>query len=325
MWITSSLNSVKTPTRIALGNFDGVHRGHQRVIEPVLASAAPLDDVPGLATVVTFSPHPREFFTGQRRDLLTPLEEKARYLRAMGVEQLVLLPFDRALATLTAEEFVEQILIEKLQARFISVGLDFHFGRQRQGTSADLQAIATQHNAIVHVVPLYRTENGDRISSSAIRQALLEGDVLRANTLLGRPYSLIGTVVQGQQLGRTLGFPTANLKLPPEKFLPCCGVYCAWVRIAEGSEPDDDEARSHPHDIPAVMNLGMRPTVDGLAQTCEIHLLDWQGDLYGKTLTVNLEKFLRPEQKFPSLAALKAQIQQDCELARSLLAVSQSR
>jgi riboflavin kinase / FMN adenylyltransferase len=354
VWIISSLTTIQTPTVIALGNFDGVHRGHCKVIQPILPtgvlspvgeSLPPLQTLQFLSagavgtanepmngavhqscyyetaivpysTVVTFSPHPQEFFTGQRRELLTPLHEKAAYLKAMGVQQLVLLPFDQDLAKLSPHKFVEDILIQKLQAQQISVGQDFRFGRQRGGTTADLQAIAASHGITVQIVPLY-TDGGERISSSAIRQALQQGDVSRANQLLGRPYTLMGEVVRGQQLGRTIGFPTANLKLPPEKFLPRQGVYAVWGYCSTG--------KAEKSIIPAVMNIGYRPTVDGVRQTIEVHLLDWSGDLYGQLLNVSLEQFLRPEQKFASLNELKSQIQSDCETARSLLAASYSR
>ncbi len=302
MWVTSSLATVKTPTIAALGNFDGVHCGHRQVIEPIVLSTGG-QQVP---TVVTFHPHPQEFFSGQRRTLLTPLPEKVSCLRAIGVEQLVLLPFDRELASLAPQQFVEAILVNQLQVRQVRVGQDFCFGYKRSGNSTDLQAIAAQFGISVEIVPLY-TENNQRVSSSAIRQALEAGEIAVATRLLGRPYTLVGEVVSGQQLGRTIGFPTANLVVPAEKFLPRSGVY--GVRVA-GAEITP---------LPGVMNLGMRPTVNGLAQTIEVHLLDWSGDLYGKSLTVSLEKFLRPEQKFDSLDALKQQIQRDADQVRSLL------
>jgi riboflavin kinase / FMN adenylyltransferase len=330
VWIASSLETVKTPTIIALGNFDGVHRGHQKVIEPI-ASVAQMNALvltgavyqPGLesegsayalpiATVVTFYPHPQEFFTGERRPLLTPIQEKAQYLATIGIEQLVLLPFDRALANLTPQAFVEQILVQRLQAKRISVGQDFRFGQKRLGTTTDLQQIAAQYGIPVEVTTLH-LHQGERISSSAIRQALSQGAVERANQLLGRPYQLIGEVVTGQQLGRTIGFPTANLKLPQDKFLPRSGVYSVWV-----TAPGWDQRQ------PGVMNIGYRPTVAGQQLTVEVHLLDWGGDLYGQTLTVSLEQFLRPEQKFASLDELKAQIQQDCEQARLHLTAEKS-
>ncbi|MEG4496202.1 bifunctional riboflavin kinase/FAD synthetase [Microcoleus sp. F10-C6] len=286
------------------------------------------------STVVTFDPHPQEFFTGQPKKLLTPLAEKVELLAAMGVEQLVLLPFDRELAALTACEFVEEILVRQLKASRISVGVDFRFGRGRAGTAVDLQSIASGYGIDVALVPLHNCGEGDRISSSAIREGLTSGDLTRANQLLGRPYSLVGTVVGGQRLGRTIGFPTANIELPPEKFLPRFGVYAVRVSVKHGWEKMKEESSSHRRENPkslipgtpsnlsfvnGVMNVGCRPTVDGLQPTVEVHLLDWSGDLYGQTLTASLVEFLRPEQKFASLDALKTQIQADCDIARSLL------
>ncbi len=260
------------------------------------------------STLVTFDPHPQEFFSGESRSLLTPQVEKVQYLETMGIQQLILLPFDRALAALSPQAFVAEILIKQLQACCISVGEDFRFGHRRAGTADDLKAIAQPYGVTVNIVPLNKID-GLRISSSAVRQALSQGDILQASQLLGRPYRLIGEVIQGQQLGRTLGFPTANLQLSPNKFLPRYGVYA--VRVTW----DDQKSKNHL----GVMNLGCRPTVaPGQSATVEIHLLDWSGDLYGKILTVDIEQFLRPEQKFVSLDQLKTQIQLDCIQAKSL-------
>ncbi len=286
------------------------------------------------STVVTFDPHPQEFFTGQPKKLLTPLAEKVELLEAMGVEQLVLLPFDRELAALTASEFVEEILVRQLQASRISVGVDFRFGRGRAGTAVDLQSIASSYGIDVTLAPLHNCGEGDRISSSAIREALASGDLPKAHQLLGRPYSLVGTVVGGQRLGRTIGFPTANIELPPEKFLPRFGVYAVQVLVKNQAVEIEDPSFSydwkHPQSLISgvasdlsilngVMNVGCRPTVDGQQPTIEIHLLDWSGDLYGQTLSANLVEYLRPEQKFADLDALKTQIQADCDVARKLL------
>lgn len=345
MWITSSLTTAITPTAIALGNFDGVHRGHQAVIGAVVPPAAhkgsdtqihqpvriPLRGLsdrqraqttaaspptgPGgasvtpIPTVMTFFPHPQEFFSGKTRRLLTPLTEKATQISRLGVGQLVLLPFDQHLVNLSPEAFVD-LLVKQLRVQQISVGKDFCFGRQRQGTVDDLKTLAAHHGVTVQIAPL-TCLGTDRISSSRIRQALENTDLDTVKALLGRPYSLVGRVVQGQQLGRTLGFPTANLQLPPEKFLPRTGVYSVWVQGATQTP--------YPL-VPAVMNLGNRPTVNGATLTAEVHLLNWQGDLYGKTLEVHLHRFLRPEQKFDALDDLKAQIQHDCQQALEELA-----
>ncbi|NJM76803.1 MAG: bifunctional riboflavin kinase/FAD synthetase [Acaryochloridaceae cyanobacterium RU_4_10] len=310
MRVISSLENCLQPTQVALGNFDGVHLGHRAVIETLLpaglnAVASGCSEARGHATVVSFNPHPQVFFSGQSKPLLTVLPEKVELLQALGVEQLVLLPFDRALADLTPEEFVEKILVRQLQAKKISVGFNFCFGRNRSGTVEDLQTIAHQYSIPVRVVPP-ETIEGTQVSSSEIREALSTGNIHRANRFLGRTYALTGTVVEGQKLGRTLGFPTANLSVSEQKLIPRQGVYRVEV-----SGPTLTQKQM------GVMNIGLRPTVDGTRQTLEVHLLDWSGDLYGNTVTVSLEQFLRPEQKFESLDALKDQIRHDCEQARS--------
>ena len=336
MWLTSSPDTALTPTTVALGNFDGVHRGHQQVIKPILRNKTVS---PGMtvmppskeqqnriedlclancqevrshvySTVATFSPHPREFFSGTNWKFLTPRAEKVLKLKSLGVEQLALLPFNQELASLSPEQFVEKILVQQLKASQVSVGEDFQFGYKRSGTSSDLKAIASNYGIDVTIVSL-QTCQGERISSSLVRHSLEQGNVSLANRLLGHPYTLTGLVVKGQQLGRTIGFPTANLQLPPDKFLPRPGVYCVGVW-------SDSLFSSVPFQ-PAVMNIGHRPTVNGTTLTVEVHLLDWSGDLYGQTLTVSLEEFLRPEQKFASLDALKTQIHADCEAAKAFL------
>jgi riboflavin kinase / FMN adenylyltransferase len=310
VWITSSPETVLKPTVAALGNFDGVHLGHRQVIQPILTY--PIErSLHGnsqriYSTVVSFSPHPVEFFSGAPIPALTPGEEKICQLHQMGVDQLVLLPFTQELAGLSPHEFVEEILVRKLNARFISVGEDFRFGRKRSGDAPMLRSIAAEFGIEVKLVSL-ETHSGDRISSTAIRGALRAGDLDSANRMLGRAYALTGTVVKGQQLGRTLGFPTANLQLPHGKLVPRQGVYA--VRV-------------NGEDLPTtmgVMNIGNRPTVNGLTQTIEVHLLDWAGDLYDQTITVELLEFLRSEQKFSSLADLKQQIDRDCLIARERL------
>lgn len=353
VWVASSTELARTPTAIALGKFDGVHIGHQRVIQPVLQSArgknkwgdgeklpedwsihpGQLSTLPSspqhtYSTVVTFDPHPQEFFTGQPRSLLTPLNEKVQQLRSLGVDQLVLLPFNKELSALSPQDFVAKILVQQLQCQKISVGQDFCFGKKRMGTAQDLQILAAKYDIPVTIVPL-QTDTGDlpknsncintepiedgRISTSLIRQTLEIGDIQRANRLLGRPYTLTGLVIQGQHLGRTIGFPTANLQLPTDKFLPRKGVYAVRV-IVLNETPDNVPIQNL-----GVMNIGNRPTVNGTHSSVEVHLLDWSSDLYGKNLVVQLVKFLRPEQKFPSLEFLKNQIQLDCTVAREIL------
>jgi riboflavin kinase / FMN adenylyltransferase len=298
--ITSDLATILTPTAIALGNFDGIHRGHLEVIQPVLGREGA--DI--YKTVVTFNPHPQQFFTGQQRQLLTPHREREIVLEQLGVQQLVLLPFDRELVKLSPQEFVDRILKQQLQAKFVSVGEDFRFGHQRVGTAQDLLNITAIDLIPTHIAPL-AVDGESRISSSRIRTALLAADLQLTHQLLGRYYTIVGNVINGQAIGRSIGFPTANLQYPAEKFLPRQGVYC--VRV------DTPGAKQ----LPGVMNIGKRPTVDGLNTTIEVHLLDWDGDLYEQQLTVHLHHFLRSEQKFPSLQALTDQIQTDCHTARN--------
>ncbi len=298
MQIESSLVNILTPTAIALGNFDGIHRGHLEVIRPVLA-----DSSGAYKTVVSFDPHPQQYFTGQQRQLLTPHRERELILEQLGIQQLILLPFDRDLVKLSPQEFIDQIIDRQLQAKFISVGEDFRFGNQRAGSASDLVTLTAEIDILTRIARL-ETNGDSRISSSRIRAALLAADLNLTQELLGRYYSIVGTVVNGQEIGRSIGFPTANLKYPVEKFLPRQGVYCVRVDIPGASQ------------LPGVMNIGKRPTVDGVNTTVEVHLLDWDGDLYGQQLIVYLHQFIRSEQKFPSLVALTDQIKADCDVAR---------
>jgi riboflavin kinase / FMN adenylyltransferase len=304
--IESSLANILTPTAIALGNFDGIHRGHLEVIRPVLA-----DTSGAYKTVVSFDPHPQQYFTGQQRQLLTPHQERELILEQLGIQQLILLPFDRDLVKLSPQEFIDRIIDRQLQAKFISVGEDFRFGNQRAGSASDLVTLTAEIDIPTRIAGL-ETNGDSRISSSRIRAALLAADLTLTQELLGRYYSIVGTVVNGQEIGRSIGFPTANLKYPAEKFLPRQGVYCVRVDIPGASQ------------LPGVMNIGKRPTVDGVNTTVEVHLLDWDGNLYGQQLIVYLHHFVRSEQKFPSLAALTEQIQADCDTARGFFKLDHS-
>lgn len=316
MQVIFDLTEIKTPTSIALGNFDGIHRGHSLVIAAALKKSSPHAH----STLLTFHPHPRQLFSGKPHSLLTPLPEKIAHLQTLGVEQVVLLPFNEEIACLTPEEFVTKILVQQLQAIQVSVGANFYFGRDRSGHAQDLARLAQAHNIQPQIIPLQNlplapnspanfleTAKPLPISSSSIRHHLSLGQIPVANMLLGRSYTLMGTVIQGKKLGRTLGFPTANVQIPTEKFLPKYGVYAVTV-IHQGKR------------LPGVMNVGVRPSVDteNIDPHVEVHILDWQGNLYGETLTIALREFLRPEQKFASIDALKAQINIDAEVARQL-------
>lgn len=305
MIITTVEASIKTPTTIALGNFDGIHLGHRAVLQPVLNCQQ--DDL--YKSVVSFDPHPREFFSGQKMTLLTPQAEKASHLQKLGFQQLILIPFNAALAKLSPQRFVQEMLLAKIQANIISVGEDFQFGHQRKGNASQLREIAAKLDIKTYINSLLKYKNNEqteiRVSSSLIRTALSQGNIKHANSMLGRAYILQGKVVEGKKLGRTIGFPTANLSLPEDKYVPCHGVYAVYVHYKTEI-------------LPGVMNIGLRPTVSGKSTTVEVHILGWTGNLYQQNITVSLLEFLRPEQKFPSLADLQKQINLDCQKAKEL-------
>ncbi|KFF42112.1 MAG: FMN adenylyltransferase [Candidatus Atelocyanobacterium thalassa isolate SIO64986] len=306
VWIPSSINNARTPTAVALGNFDGIHLGHRQVLKPILKLTKEYTP-----TVVTFEPHPQEFFSGESRQLLTPTNEKIQILSSLKIKQLIRLPFNQDLASLSPLEFVVDILINKLNVKYISVGENFYFGYKRTGTVELLRDFTERFGISIHTTKLQTFLNSNRktplrISSSRIRKYLTDGNMTEVKQMLGYSYFLRGLVVSGQKIGRTIGFPTANLKLPEDKLLPCDGVYCVYVELENKNISK------------GVINIGKRPTINS-GSTVEVHLLDWSGNLYGKTLTVYLEKFLRSEQKFSSLKTLKDQIAQDCRKARSIL------
>jgi len=293
------------PTAIALGSFDGLHEGHRAVIAAV---AAAVRDNPALVpTVVSFWPHPREVLHGERRLRLDLPSEKLDLLGPLGIAQLVLVPFDRTLAALSPDAFVEQVLVAQLGARFIAVGENFRFGVGRSGSAHDLQTLAAARGVAVAVVPMLHDSSG-RHSSSRIRAALAAGDLSQAAALLQRPYRFQGQVVRGRGLGKGLGWPTANLQVEGRKFLPREGVYAARTWLAGHSEP-----------MAAVMNLGPQPTIDPASPSAvEVHLLDRRLELLGEELIVEPLRFLRDQQRFDGLEALKAQIARDADRARAL-------
>ena len=289
---------------VTIGFFDGVHRGHQRLIERVRAVAAAAGLRPA---ALTFDLHSLEVLHGHAPlQTILSTAEKAALLESYGLAVTVL-HFTPEFAAQTGAEFVARVLVEQLGARAVVVGRDFRFGRGRACGAADLEALAAAHGVAVTVVDLV-DEAGHKIGSRAIRERLAAGEVSSAADLLGRPYSLTGEVVEGRRLGRTIGFPTANLAVDPRKIVPACGVYAVWARLADRR-------------YPAALNLGIRPTVDAGAGavSIEAHLLDFDGDLYGRTLTVEFVARLRDEQRFDGLPALQRQIAADVTAARAVL------
>ncbi|MEI9422292.1 bifunctional riboflavin kinase/FAD synthetase [Mesorhizobium sp. Cs1299R1N1] len=290
---------------VAIGNFDGVHRGHQAVLERALAEATQRG-VPAL--VLTFEPHPRTVF---RPDLplfvLTPPPMKARLLSLLGFAALVEQPFTRDFASLSAEAFVTDVLERTLGISHAVTGFDFHFGKDRQGGPAYLMAAGERHGFGVTLVDAFRDEGAEVVSSSRIRALLCEGGVAEAAGLLGYRFTVESEVVGGQQLGRTLGFPTANMRLPAEATLKE-GIYAVRFRREDGTLHD------------GVASFGRRPTVDDNgAPLLETFVFDFSGDLYGETCGVSFFGFLRSEIKFDGLDALVVQMKRDEAEARALL------
>lgn len=293
---------------VAIGNFDGVHLGHQAVIGAAGTLARSLR---APHAVLTFEPHPRRVFRPQDPPFrLTPFRVKARRIEALGVDLLFTLHFDLAFAARSAEDFIDSVLIQGLGARHVVVGYDFVFGHQRRGNPALLQQRGAALGFGVSVIDPVAGSGGAVYSSTRIREHLAAGRPREAAALLGRPWEIDGRVERGDQRGRTIGFPTANLLL--DHYLrPAAGVYAVRAGIEEGG-------RTLWHD--AVANFGRRPTFGGTDLRLEVHLFDFAGDLYGRHLRVALIEHLRPEQKFPGIDALKAQIAADAARARAVLA-----
>lgn len=291
----------------ALGNFDGMHRGHKAVLTRALALAAKRGVA---AAVLTFEPHPSDHFSGASTIFrLTPLALKARLAEELGMDGLTVLRFDAALAAMPAEDFVADILVGRLRAGGVVAGYDFHFGRKRGGTPVFLVDAGRRHGFAVEIVEKVAADPSGAVvtaSSTATRAALETGDVARAAALLGHDFAIVGTVLGGQRLGRTLGFPTANLQADPSCRLRH-GIYAVRA-IVDGVVRD------------GVASWGRRPTVDNGAPLLEVHLFDFAGDLYGREMEVAFVAWLRGEEKFDSLELLTVQMHEDAARARAALA-----
>ena len=289
------------PVVLAIGNFDGVHLGHAALLERLTAVARTHAVAP---TVLTFEPHPREFFAPASAPArLTTLREKLELLAEKGVAQAVVCPFDAAFANLEADAFIQRVLLDCCHVRHLIVGDDFRFGKGRRGDFTLLQAAGEQFGFAVEAMGSVML-GGERVSSSGVRQALAAGDMEHAARLLGRPYVIDGQVAHGQKLGRQLGFATANLRIKHNP-LPMTGVFAVEV--------DGLGERS----LSGVANLGIRPTVGGTRPLLEVHLFDFNRDIYGAHISVRFVHKLRDEQRFPNFDALKAQIAADAAAARA--------
>jgi len=295
---------------VTVGTYDGVHLGHQAILRYLRARA---EAVGGRPTVVSFDPHPREVVLGEHVPLLTTLDERASLLAAHGVERFVVLPFTRDLSMLSAEDYVREVLIGTVGLREIVIGYDHAFGRNRLGNRDTLERMGAEHGFTVDVIPAQAVADAT-VSSTRLRKLLAEeGDAAGAAVLLGRPYALSGTVVRGDQRGRTIGFPTANLQVHGDrKLVPRVGVYAVHVVHRGGAAG-------------AMLNVGRRPTFDtDGAVSVEAHLFDFADDLYGQTLRVEFLDRIRDERRFDGPSALAEQLRRDEAASRRALAASRA-
>jgi riboflavin kinase/FMN adenylyltransferase len=300
----SNLPNIPNPV-VTSGTFDGVHLGHQKILIQIKESARQLK---GETVLITFWPHPRLVLYPEQHNLrlLSTFEEKTKLLEQFGVDHLITIPFTHEFSQMSSREFIEKVLVEKIKTKKLIIGYDHRFGKNREGSFEYLQANSAEFGFEMEEISRQEVDEIG-VSSTKIRKALEEGDLETATGYLGRPYELTGIVVKGKQIGRSIGFPTANIQIQTDyKLIPKEGVYAVEAEIDKIS-------------YRAMLNIGMRPTVDGNQQTIEAHLFDYEGDLYEKQLTVKLKYFLREEQKFENIEALKAQLIRDQELAKSLL------
>ncbi|WP_040672666.1 bifunctional riboflavin kinase/FAD synthetase [Rhodanobacter spathiphylli] len=292
---------------MAVGAFDGLHRGHQALLAQVRERAQALGCNP---VVVSFEPLPRAFFSPEPVPRLSSVREKLRGFAAAGMEQALLLRFNRALTAMSAEDFVRRVLVERLAAREVWVGGDFRFGHKRGGDVALLERMGAELGFSACTMPVIQLE-GERVSASRVRALLAAGDFAGAEPLLGRPFVIDGKVEYGNQLGRTLGYPTANIHLQ-QRVSPIQGIFAVRVGLGESE-----------CSWPGVASLGVRPTVNQVSQPLlEVHLFDFDGDLYGQRMAVEFVAKLRDEQKFDGLETLKAQMALDSRQARELLGMN---
>lgn len=297
------------PHAVAIGVFDGVHRGHQAVIQATRHRA---EELQARSAVVTFDPHPARITRPQSAPrILTGIDHRLELLESFGVDTTVIITFDEAQAKERAAEFVERVIVRCLQAKSVTVGDDFHFGYRREGNTQVLGQLGLHFGFDVEAMGQVERNDAvhEPISSTAIRRAVAAGDVVTAAAMLGRYHLVSGVVMKGDQRGRTIGFPTANVDVQPELALPADGVYAAWYLLPDGSRHR------------AAVNVGKRPTfyVDADRSLVEAHLIDFHGDLYGQIGRVEFVKMIRTEQRFDGIESLKAQLTADIESAADIL------
>jgi riboflavin kinase / FMN adenylyltransferase len=292
---------------VAVGAFDGLHRGHQALLNEVRERAQALGCTP---IVVSFEPLPRAYFSKDPVPRLSSVREKLRGFTAAGMERTLLMRFNQALTAMSAEDFIQRVLIDRLNVREVWVGADFRFGHKRAGDVAMLERIGAERGFVAHTMPAVLLD-GERVSASRVRALLAAGNFGAATPLLGRPFVIEGKVEYGKQLGRTLGFPTANIHLR-DRVTPVHGIFAVRVGLGESA-----------CSWPGVASLGTRPTVNEVIEPLlEVHLFDFEGDLYGQRMAVEFVAKLRNEMKFDGLDALKAQMRHDAHSAREILGMN---
>lgn len=279
---------------VVLGNFDGVHKGHQQLfkVARIEANKRGLDSV-----VFSFYPHPTWVIGKHPKSLLMSRRDKKLMVEHLGMDVLVEYPFTKDFASISPEEFFKEILIKKLKARVLVVGSNYYFGKDKAGNPESLQQLGLEYDVEVRVVEAVM-ENHQMISSSQIRKFILDGEIESANEMLGHPYMIVGNVVQGKQLGRTLGFPTLNLIADPDRVYPPNGVYATKVKVYSKT-------------YLGMTNIGYNPTVNGEIKMIETHLFDFNQNIYGQSVEVDFYHFIRPEQKFENVEALQEQLCKD--------------
>lgn len=299
---------------ITIGTFDGVHTGHQKIIQQLKEEA---EKINGETVIITFHPHPRKIVGSKEIRLINTLNEKIELLSAKKVDHLVIIPFTEIFSRQSAEEYIRDFLVKKFRPHTIIIGYDHRFGKDRTGDYHLLEKLSGEEDYILKEIPAHIL-NEISVSSTQIRSAITNGDITTANKLLGYDFFFEGTIVVGNKLGRTIGYPTANLKIKDEeKLLPGDGVYAVNSSIMNGKWSMDspftiDQSRK------GMMNIGLRPTVDGKQRTIEVNIFNFDEDIYGKKLRVYVKKYLRGEQKFAGLDALKEQLARDKEAAMNV-------
>ncbi|HLX91043.1 MAG TPA: riboflavin biosynthesis protein RibF [Puia sp.] len=292
---------------VTIGTFDGVHTGHQKIIQQLKQAAESLG---GETIIISFFPHPRKVVGNKPVKLINTLDERIELLRLCDIDHLVVIPFTDAFSRQPADQYVRQFLIEKFQPRIIVIGFDHRFGRNREGDYHLLERLRAEGNYELLEIPAH-VQHEVSVSSTAIRESVSRGDISIANELLGYDFFFSGVVVEGDRLGRSIGFPTANLLVnDPEKLLPGDGVYAVDALLFGYTQKANTSNR-----IPGMMNIGLRPTVDGSRRRIEVNIFQFDRDIYRQTLRVFVKRFLRVEKKFTGISALKEQLEKDREAA----------